>query len=167
MKQLYAPWREDYTTHVAHKNNDGGQDSCVFCQQIAQTQDEKYFILRRFEHNVIMFNKYPYNAGHLLILPLKHFQSLDQLSPAGRAELMELTNSANLILASLLHPDGFNVGLNIGKAAGAGIPSHLHLHLLPRFSGDTNFLPTLSDTKVISYDLHELYTKLKPEFDKI
>jgi len=168
MKLLYAPWRSTYTTDTAHTKNDNvSEKDCIFCQQFAQTEDEKYLILRRFEHNVVMLNLYPYNAGHLLLMPLRHHAHLNQMEQAARAELMELTMHAVDILTAVLGAHGVNTGFNFGKAAGAGIPSHLHMHALPRWVGDTNFLPALSQTKQISFDLHDLYKKLKPAFDNV
>lgn len=168
MKQLYAPWRENYTTGVAHaKNSTNTESECVFCNDFAQDTDEKYMIVARYKHMIVMLNRFPYNAGHLLILPHGHIADLHDLSSQARSELIELTNHSINALKKVLHCDGVNVGLNLGKAAGAGIPSHLHMHVLPRFTGDTNFLPVLCDTKQISFDLHNIYQKLKPEFDSI
>ena len=111
-----------------------------------------------------MLNLYPYNAGHLLILPFEHTATLEALPKATRTEIMELTSLCTKILESELKCDGINVGINLGRAAGAGIPSHLHLHVLPRWNGDTNFLPTLADTKQVSFDLKKIYTLLKKAF---
>jgi ATP adenylyltransferase len=168
MKHLYAPWRENYTTSIAHTKNERAPESeCIFCKLFKEHADEKNFILRRLEHTIVMFNRFPYNAGHLLILPIEHKASLNDLTKETRAEIMEITSQSIEILKKNLECDGVNVGLNLGKAAGAGIPSHLHMHVLPRFTGDTNFLPTIADTKAISFDLYELFKQLKPEFDKI
>lgn len=168
MKQLYAPWREDYSVSVANTKNEGAQKTeCVFCSNFNSTHDEEHFILRRFNHIIVMLNLFPYNAGHLLLLPINHKASLDELSKETRIELIELTNHSATILGKKLKCDGLNIGLNLGKAAGAGIPSHLHMHVLPRFTGDTNFLPTLADTKAISFDLVKIYRQLKPEFDTL
>lgn len=168
MKQLYAPWREDYTAGIAHaKSESTAQEDCVFCNHFKQDTDEQHLIFRRFKHMIIMLNLYPYNAGHLLILPKAHLCSLDQLPQEARYELIELVTHSATIVKKILACDGTNVGLNLGKAAGAGIPGHLHMHVLPRFTGDTNFLPTLADTKQISFDLTKMYKRLKPEFDKI
>lgn len=114
-----------------------------------------------------MMNRYPYNAGHLLILPLKHTAALSDLTPAARAQLMELTHHCTEILKKVLDAHGVNIGMNLGKAAGAGLPSHLHMHVLPRWRGDTNFLPLLADVKPVSADLQQLFNKLKPYVKKI
>lgn len=168
MKLLYCPWRSEYTTDVAHtKNENATQDECVFCTQFKQKKDTEYFILKRFEYHAVMLNKYPYNAGHLLILPFNHVANLHELSKESRGELTELIMHSTQILKQTLDAHGFNVGLNLGKAGGAGIPSHLHYHVLPRYHGDTNFLPTLANTKQISFDLEEFYQKLKPEFEQV
>ncbi len=165
MKNLYAPWRDIYTTGTARTNKgDEPQKSCIFCIQIAAHQDEKYFILKRYKHHVVMLNLYPYNAGHLLIVSYEHVPDLVALSETARAELMEISSQCTSVLYKALKADGINVGLNLGKAAGAGVPSHIHLHVLPRFTGDTNFMPTLAETKVISFDLHKIYAQLKEYF---
>lgn len=168
MKTLYCPWRSSYTDNVAHsKREDTPAEECVFCKQFKENKDESYYILRRFKYHAVMFNKYPYNAGHLLILPFNHVANLHELSKESRNELTELIMHSTQILKKELNAHGFNVGLNLGIAGGAGIPSHLHYHVLPRYTGDTNFLPTLGQTKQISYDLNDFYKKLKPEFEQI
>ncbi len=168
MNILYAPWRNEYTTSTANtKNENLAQDQCVFCSQLAENNDLQYFILKRFTYSYIMLNLYPYNAGHLLILPFAHQPELSNLPKDARTELIELTTHSNIILKETLGAQGINMGYNIGKAAGAGIPSHLHFHVLPRWIGDTNFLPTLTQTKQISFDLKEIYQKLKPRFEEI
>lgn len=168
MKKLYAPWRSSYTQDTAHtKNENAVENDCVFCNQFKEHNDEDYFILRRFEHNIIMLNKFPYNAGHLLIMPVKHIATLHAMPQEARAELMELVTHSVEIIQEKLHAHGANVGTNLGKAAGASIPSHLHMHVLPRFTGDTNFLPALAQTKVISFDLTEIYNRLKPVFNTL
>jgi ATP adenylyltransferase len=165
MDCLYAPWRASYSSSVAHtKNEDTEQDGCVFCKKFNHSQEDEHFILKRFKYCIVILNKYPYNAGHLLILPLQHVNSLASMSKEARIELIELMNESINIVKKVLKCDGLNAGFNLGKAAGAGIPSHLHVHILPRFVGDTNFLPTLSNTKAISFDLNDIYRQLKPEF---
>ena len=165
MKRMYAPWRSKYTTTaVRTKKEDIKDDECIFCEQFTQNDDKKFFILKRFKHNAIMLNKFPYNSGHLLIIPFAHKATLDLLSKAARTELMELIALSSHIVGKTLKADGVNIGLNIGKESGSSIPSHLHFHVLPRWKGDTNFLPTLADTKQISVDLNEIYKKLKKAF---
>jgi ATP adenylyltransferase len=162
MKKLYAPWRSEYT----QKNNDHTDafPICVFCTVTASDKDSEHFILHRSTHSVIMLNKYPYNSGHLLIVPYAHTANLQTLTAEVRTELMENVSRATAVLESTLKNQGCNIGINIGKAAGAGIPEHIHMHVLPRFFGDTNFLPTLADTKQISIDLHAMYRTLVTAF---
>lgn len=167
MDKLYAPWRNDYVTGTArNKDKSKLKNACVFCHQFEQNEDRKYFILKRYKGCAVMLNAYPYNAGHLLVLPLEHEGELENLDSDTRNELMELVNLSIKVLKKILKPQGFNVGLNIGSAGGGGIPSHLHFHVLPRWNGDTNYLSTIGDTKVICSDFYKIYNDLKKEFDK-
>jgi ATP adenylyltransferase len=168
MKMLYAPWRSEYTndTHEG-KTEDTTQKSCVFCNQFASNKDVEHGIIKRFDHTIVIINKYPYNAGHVLLLPIEHVGSLDKLTPEVRTELMELINISVTTVKKALKAEGINVGINIGKAAGAGIPSHLHVHILPRWNGDTNYMPTIGQTKVISFDLNTIYETLTKAFKPI
>ncbi len=167
MKKLYAPWRSRYTQSTARgKKEKATEKECTFCTRLKQKKDSANFILKRFKHNVIFLNRYPYNAGHLLIIPIKHKDNLDKLSKETRAELMELITKSSTTLQKELGAQGINIGLNVGKAGGAGIPSHMHFHVLPRWVGDTNFLPTLTDTKQVSFDLNKIYKTLKKAFNK-
>lgn len=162
MKQLYAPWRSDYATNIAHRNSEpGSPEPCVFCTKFKATNDEKNFIIKRAEHNAVLLNLYPYNPGHILVIPYAHVAQLDLLPVDARTELMELITVSSHVLQKTLNAHGINVGLNLGQAAGAGIPTHLHFHVLPRYIGDTNFLPTLADTKQISFDMHKIYEQLR------
>lgn len=166
MKQLFCPWRNDYTTSIAEKKQDGcSKTDCVFCTQPQEDNDAHYFILARYKHCYVMLNRYPYNAGHILIIPHNHVPNLEDLTPEAQTEMMNLCAQSSAILKSELKAEGINIGINMGKAAGAGIPSHLHMHVLPRWQGDTNFFPTLCDTKQISFDLHEIYKELKQHFE--
>jgi len=168
MKLLYTPWRSLYAKSVSgSKDPNALPSNCVFCTQLHENSDEKYHILKRFKHCYVVLNRYPYNAGHLMIIPFEHKAALDQLSAAARGEIMELTTQSITAMQKLLNTEGVNVGLNLGRAAGAGIPAHLHVHVLPRWIGDTNFLPTLADTKTISFDLNDIYQQLKPYFQNI
>lgn len=167
MKVLYTPWRKQYAKQVVGKQTETMAADCVFCQQVHQAQDEKHFIFRRYKHAYVVLNMYPYNAGHVMVLPIAHVASLDALSVPARAEIMELVSASTKIVREVLGAQAINVGINMGKEAGAGIPSHVHIHVLPRWQGDTNFLPVLFDTKTVSFDLREIYQKLKPAFEKL
>ena len=168
MKLLYAPWRSGYVASTARtKREEALQQECDFCMEFTEKNNEKNFILKRFPHSVVMLNRYPYNAGHLLILPLEHSSTIDELPFETQAELMWLIGKSDTIVREALGAEGVNIGINMGKAAGAGIPAHVHIHVLPRWTGDTNFLVTLSATKTISYDLHTIYKRLKAAFDKL
>lgn len=168
MKKIYAPWRDNYVKNVAHtKDENTSNNDCIFCGKFKVNDDEKNYILKRTSKIVILFNIYPYNAGHLMLLPLEHKASLNDLDSETRIELMEYMNKSIEILKEVLKPHGFNVGINLGKAGGAGIPSHLHLHIIPRWEGDTNFLPLIGNTKAISFDLKKMFELLKPKFDII
>jgi len=168
MKMLYAPWRSEYTESIARtKNEDATKTECAFCEEFDKDEDEKNFIIKRYPHSVVMLNRYPYNAGHLLIIPLVHIGTIDELSSETQSELMWLVGKSGTALKDALGAQGVNVGINMGKAAGAGIPAHVHIHVLPRWIGDTNFMPTLTETKPISFDMNDIYKKLKKAFDKI
>lgn len=164
MKKLYAPWRSSYT-NMEEKPD---RSFCVFCKLAQETkQDEANFVLKRNIYTFTMLNLYPYNGGHLLIAPYQHVDNLSLLNSDARAELMEEAHHAVVLLQDTVEPDGFNIGLNMGGfAAGGSIPEHIHFHVLPRWKGDTSFLPTLADTKPISENLPELYTCLKAALAK-
>ncbi len=166
MKRLYAPWRHDYVTNMTKKSGkkDVTAHECVFCTQFQAHEDDKYFVVRRFDHCAIMMNYYPYNAGHVMVLPYEHKGELQQLTPHVRSEMMEVVNEAIQVQQKVLNAEGFNVGINLGIAGGGGIPSHLHIHVLPRWRGDTNFLETVGQTKLISADFVQTFNDLKLEF---
>ncbi len=164
MKKLYAPWRSQYINRVHNKAEIA---ACVFCAISESDNDAQEFVLKRFEHCMVMLNKYPYNPGHLLIVPYAHHEQLYHYESAVHTELIAHASTASETLQKVLGAHGCNVGINVGKAAGAGIPEHLHMHVLPRFIGDTNFLPTLADTKQISIDLNEIYAKLLGAYKSI
>lgn len=168
MKKLYAPWRSSYTTDTTRgKHEDSTPEDCAFCIKFKTQEDEKHYILARFKYHAVLLNLYPYNAGHLLIIPYDHVKNMHDLSPEARAELMELITQSIDIVKETLKAGGVNIGANLGKAAGAGIPAHLHWHVLPRWHGDTSFLPLLADTKAVSYDLDVMYKQLVEPFKKI
>jgi ATP adenylyltransferase len=168
MNYLYAPWRSLYAKSIDNNGPKSTQpEQCDFCTKLAQNEDEKNLILRRFSDVFVCLNLYPYNAGHLLILPLQHQEKLTDLSLPARTQLMELVSASTQILSDVLKCQGINVGANLGKVSGASVPGHLHLHVLPRWQGDTNFMPTIAQTKQISFDLHDIYRQLKPAFDEL
>lgn len=168
MKRLYAPWRHGYVTKKDHKEIAGPlKNDCIFCTQFAQNADAEHLILRRFAHSVVIMNYYPYNSGHIMVMPFEHKPTLNELSKEIRSEMIEVVASSEVALYAALKCEGMNIGINEGKAGGGGIPKHLHIHLLPRWTGDTNFLATLDETTLICSDFHQLYHELKPHFDAI
>ncbi len=167
MKRLYAPWRQDYVTGMTGKSDKKNKtkDDCVFCSQFKIVEeDDKHFIIKRFKYCVVMMNYYPYNAGHLMILPFEHKGDLSELSASVRAEMMEALNICVQVIGKVMNAEGFNIGINLGVAGGGGIPSHLHIHVLPRWKGDTNFLETIGQTKLISSDFVRVFKDLKEGF---
>lgn len=171
MKRLYAPWRHDYVTKASDDNNKKGmardKSECAFCKQFQAGDDDKYFIIKRFELCAAMMNFYPYNSGHIMILPFEHVGELFQLKSETRNEMMEVVSLSTQVLTDVLRCEGFNIGINLGIAGGGGIPSHVHIHVLPRWRGDTNFLETLGQTKLVSADLFKTFANLKEGFAKI
>lgn len=165
MKRLYAPWRTAYAKKIT-ATKESNADSCVFCTQLAADNDDQFFVLKRYAYCAIMLNTFPYNAGHLLIIPYVHKATLHELSAQERADSIEAVAHATEVLTRALSPAGFNVGINLGLAAGASIPNHLHTHVVPRWQGDTNFLPVLGDTKQISVDIQQTFVQLKKEFNR-
>lgn len=163
---LYAPWRHNYVTgkESVHDRTGLKADGCVFCQQFAESEDGKHFILRRFSRCAIMLNRYPYNPGHVMILPFVHKPELHDLEADVRREMMEVLSLSMPVIQEAINCQGFNVGINLGLAGGGGIPSHLHIHVLPRWQGDTNFLELINNTKVISSQLEQTFADLQPGF---
>jgi len=154
MENLWAPWRIDY---ILSKKSPG----CIFCDKPAENKDDENLILCRGEYNFIIMNAFPYNNGHMMVVPYRHTAALAGWSHDEQIELMELADLAVELLKKLMKPDGFNLGINMGLVAGAGVADHIHLHVVPRWNGDTNFMPVLSDTRVISEALRMTYGKLK------
>lgn len=158
---LWAPWRLAY---VAKDPNAPPDDGCFVCRGLAEADDRKNQIVLRTPRSVVLLNRYPYNNGHLLVAPLGHVGRLDQLSADELLEINETVRRMVAVLERLMRPDGFNIGVNLGRAAGAGLPGHVHWHIVPRWDGDTNFMPVVADTKVISQSLAALYDMLAAEF---
>lgn len=154
---LWAPWRMAY---IASEKNAG----CIFCEKPRQQCDKANYILWRGRTAFVMLNRYPYNNAHLMVVPQAHVASLTKLDTSERAELIELTAMCEAVLQRALHPDGLNLGINLGAAAGAGIAEHLHLHIVPRWQGDTNFMTVVSEMRVIPQHLDHTYHMLVPYF---
>jgi ATP adenylyltransferase len=154
MEQLWAPWRIQYVARL-------GESGCILCQKPKENKDETNFILYRGQNNFIILNAFPYNPGHLMIAPYRHVANLQDLTDDEVTDHFNLVKKSLALLKKILNPDGFNIGLNIGKVAGAGIEEHLHTHIVPRWQGDVNFMPVLSNTRVISEGLAATYKKLK------
>ncbi len=157
MEQLWAPWRLGYVTAA---KEDIQAPSCFICRGLAADDDRTNQIVLRTPHSVVLLNRYPYNNGHLLVAPRGHLARLDDLSVVEMADTMETLRQMVQTLEGLMRPDGFNVGLNLGRSAGAGLPGHLHWHIVPRWQGDTNFMPVLADVSVIPQSLEALYDLL-------
>jgi ATP adenylyltransferase len=157
MDQLWAPWRLSY---VATAKAPAAGDPCFLCNGLADKNDRTHLIALRTPQSVVVLNRFPYNNGHLLIAPRQHKGRLDELASEELLETMETLRRMVGVLDELMHPDGYNIGLNLGHAAGAGLPGHLHWHIVPRWHGDTNFMPILADTKVIVQSLDALYDLL-------
>ena len=158
MQQLWAPWRLAY---VAGAKPPADDDPCFICRGLAAADDRDNLIVLRTPLSVVLLNRFPYNNGHLLVAPRAHKGTLDELDADELLETMETLRHAVRVLSDLMTPDGFNVGLNLGRAAGAGLPGHLHWHVVPRWDGDTNFMPVLADVKVIVQSLDALYDLLR------
>jgi ATP adenylyltransferase len=154
-QNLWAPWRIQYIQGLSRKSD------CFLCDALATPEkDAENHVLWRTQHALVVFNKFPYNNGHLLIAPVRHVPELGLLSDAELLALMRLICDCQQVLAAAIHPQGFNVGMNFGRCAGAGLPEHLHIHVVPRWNGDTNSMHVCSDTNVISQGLDELYEQL-------
>ncbi len=161
MDKLWAPWRIKYITGLIHK-----QKGCVFCRINKAKKDKKHFVFIRAEYCFAVLNIYPYNNGHVLILPYRHVNDLSKLHKKESADFWNLLNDTKGLLDEVLKPDGYNIGINLGKIAGAGFPGHLHIHVVPRWKGDANFMPVTGNTKVMSQSLKELHERLTRAYKK-
>jgi ATP adenylyltransferase len=159
MERIWAPWRMEYITGSAPK-----PQGCVFCLFPAANDDAANLILARNEMAFIILNRYPYNNGHLMVVPRAHVASPDELNLEQQHELQRLLYATIALMRAEMKPDGFNLGMNIGKVSGAGIAEHCHYHIVPRWNGDTNFMPVLNETRVISEHLEATYRRLRPLF---
>ena len=157
MKQIWAPWRMEY---IQMKKADG----CILCEEPRQDSDATNHILFRGDKNFVIMNSYPYNSGHLMVVPYRHIATLEELTDEERNEHFDIVSRGIKVLRQVFSPAGFNLGINIGKVAGAGIEDHVHTHIVPRWQGDTNFMPVISDVRVVPEALAETYKKLRGKF---
>lgn len=155
MEHLWSPWRMQY---IQNSNPVAG---CIFCNAWQQPADDEKLVIQRADHALVMLNRYPYTSGHLMVAPKLHTAVLASFTPEINAEIMALLAHAEQVLGNLYHPDGFNIGVNIGSAAGAGVADHLHFHILPRWNGDTNFMTTTADTRVLPESLEDTLKKIR------
>jgi ATP adenylyltransferase len=160
MRYIAAPWRADYVRRSS------GQKGCIFCDALKSADDRASAVLLRGRHNFLLLNRFPYNPGHLMIAPNRHLADFAEARPAERTELAELFAAALRVLGRAYGPQGFNAGMNLGRSAGAGVTGHYHLHVVPRWTGDANFMPLVGGTRVFIEDLDATYQKLRPLFDQ-
>ncbi len=162
MENLLAPWRLEYVKSADRTNEEG----CIFCDLPADDpeNDRKNLIVHRGAKCFVILNKFPYNGGHLMIVPYQHTNRFDDLSPEEKLELKDLLQKCMSVFEQTFAPHGYNIGMNLGRPAGAGITYHLHFHLVPRWTGDTNFMPVVGDTKIMSVGLDEVWGQLHGHF---
>ena len=154
MERIWAPWRQSYVSNARP------DDSCIFCPELVGKDDRERLILTRSEHSLMMLNRYPYTGGHLMVAPQRHTAELDDLSDPELLDLMHLLRRGRALLKRIANPDGFNVGMNLGRAAGAGVEEHLHIHVVPRWGGDSNFMTVVGDVRVIPEGLMVAYDRI-------
>jgi len=154
MKRIWAPWRMQYIL-MEHKSGE-----CILCDKPAEKNDRENYILYRGSHNFIILNAYPYTSGHLMVAPYRHIGNITEADAKESKELFELIQLCVKLLTQTMKPDGFNIGMNIGKVAGAGLEGHIHMHIVPRWNGDNNYMSVVADTRVLSEGLVATYKKL-------
>jgi ATP adenylyltransferase len=158
MEHLWAPWRSTYM------KSKGDRSKCIFCDALAAGRDQETLIVHRARFNFVILNRYPYTSGHLMVAPYQHVSRLQQVDEATVEEMMRLTRRAERLIEQEYNPQGLNIGMNLGEAAGAGIEQHIHLHVLPRWMGDANFMTSVGDTRVLPEDLSKTFAKLDKAF---
>jgi ATP adenylyltransferase len=161
MDHLWSPWRYQYVTTA------GAPDECVFCAAAKSTDDRESLVVYRGASNFVILNRFPYTSGHAMVIPYDHVATLESMDEATATELMLLARRTEKHLRALYHADGLNVGINIGRAAGAGVAGHIHMHVLPRWSGDTNFMTCVGETRVMPEDLEISWEKLTAAFREV
>ena len=159
MKKLWAPWRIEYILHPKPKG-------CIFCDKPNEKNDRDNLILFRGKFCFVIMNFYPYNNGHLMVVPYRHISELELSTKTEHSEMMKLLTDCSKILKNVLNAEGLNIGMNLGRVAGAGIDDHIHFHIVPRWNGDTNFMPVTGHTRVLSQGLYETWNLLYPQFNK-
>ncbi|MFN3305818.1 MAG: HIT family protein [Candidatus Kapaibacteriota bacterium] len=165
MEILWSPWRSQY---IESFKDEGKEPICFVCEAIEKVEEAKQrLVVFRTLHTIVLLNKFPYNAGHLLVCPIKHTPTLDDLTNDELLDLISVVRTSTNVLKKAFKPHGFNIGINIGRVAGAGLPEHIHFHVLPRWNGDTSFISVISDTKVISQSMEGIYHKLGSLFQNI
>src|SRR2546421_5399962 len=164
MDRLWSPWRYDYI-NSGSSSEKSNTPSCVFCSMLeTEGTDESKYIVHRAQHNFVVLNIYPYISGHLMIVPFAHLSLIAEAPKEITDEMMDLTKRAQSVLGEVYRPNGFNIGMNLGRAAGAGVADHFHMHIMPRWIGDTNFMTTVGETRVHPEDLATTYKKLRGKF---
>lgn len=157
---LYSPWRLKYILSAK-------KDECIFCLRPEKKDDEKQFILFRSDHSFVILNMFPYNNGHIMVVPFKHVASLSDLNKMEINDLFDTVRKCEIVMKKTYRPDGLNIGMNLGRDAGAGIDQHLHIHIIPRWQGDVNFMTSINGTRIIPESFDEVYCKLKEQFDML
>ncbi len=164
MKHLFSPWRSKYIASFGENK----KKECLFCRISKETNNDKQnLIVWRGKYCFVVLNRFPYNAGHLMVVPYKHTSSFCMLTDSESSEVMRVVGGCIKALDKISKPHGYNFGANIGKVAGAGIDKHIHFHLVPRWNGDTNFMPTIGDVKMVSEDIKKLHKQFKKIFNQI
>lgn len=161
MERLWAPWR------LAFIESGDKPEGCIFCVFPTEDRDRERLILGHTKHSFVILNKYPYNNGHLMVIPRQHVSDLSQLDEERFDDLQRLLRTSASVIREVYGPDALNIGMNLGRAAGAGIADHLHWHIVPRWAGDVNFMPVLAETRVIPEHLDQSWLKLRPAFDSV
>ncbi|HLH07257.1 MAG TPA: HIT domain-containing protein [Terriglobales bacterium] len=159
MDYLWTPWRYTYVSNAEKAQG------CVFCERVSWNDDQRALIVYRGQHSFIILNAFPYTSGHVMVVPYQHVDELQKLSKETAEEMMLLSQRLEQVLRKLYHPDGINLGMNIGKAAGAGIAGHIHMHVLPRWVADANFMTVVGETRILPEDLATTWERIHAEFD--
>lgn len=163
MDILWAPWRSKYVSEASKSKT----TSCLFCDVVTKREDKNNWIIYRGKFSYIILNAFPYNPAHLMIVPYKHVSSIEMLDSNEFLEISQLLKISIKAIRRVYSPDGFNIGINIGRVAGAGIDQHVHVHVVPRWNGDANFMPVIGGIKVLPEMLEDTYNKLKPEIERV